>query len=228
MFISSRSQVSTKLSRSSKNLSAAVVSSLLIRLVSGLSTNIKLNDPTLLHIPATLQRSNKGRETLEVHNPASSKSQVEDGTSVIALLNSHDKQDAKKAIKDSSEAFKHWSRKTTAHERSKILSLWSDLIKQNEQDIAKIMTLESGKPIAESVGEINYGRSFLDFFAAEALRPTNSGGGTIWPTPFALVDGSPKGKVMAIHEPVGRSESLQRIKHTEGKLIHLLQFIINP
>ena len=203
MFISSRNLSIKPVARPTMKISTAFVSSLLIRMISGLSTNIKLNDPTLLHIPDTLQQSNKVRETLEVQNPAASINHVEDGTAVIALLNSHNKQDAKKAIEASSAAFQKWSRKTTASQRSKILSSWSNLIQENEADIAKIMTLESGKPMLESLGEINYGRSFLDFFASEALRPTNSGGGTIWPTPFALADGSPKGKVMAVNEPVG-------------------------
>uniref|UniRef100_A0A7S0BY71 Aldehyde dehydrogenase domain-containing protein n=1 Tax=Proboscia inermis TaxID=420281 RepID=A0A7S0BY71_9STRA len=46
------------------------------------------------------------------------------------------------------------------------------------------MTLESGKPLVESRGEIRYASSFLDFYSGEALRPTGAGGGQIIPTPF--------------------------------------------
>eukprot|EP00545_Synedropsis_sp_CCMP1620_P009387 CAMPEP_0119008006 /NCGR_PEP_ID=MMETSP1176-20130426/3398_1 /TAXON_ID=265551 /ORGANISM="Synedropsis recta cf, Strain CCMP1620" /LENGTH=400 /DNA_ID=CAMNT_0006960257 /DNA_START=374 /DNA_END=1574 /DNA_ORIENTATION=+ len=61
------------------------------------------------------------------------------------------------------------------------------------------MTLESGKPLQESLGEVNYGTSFLDYYAAEALRPS----GTILPTAFAHPDGSPRGQAMAFQQAVG-------------------------
>jgi len=65
------------------------------------------------------------------------------------------------------------------------------------------MTLESGKPLKESIGEVAYAASFLDFYAGEAVRTTGAGGGYLCPSPFAAPDGSPRGKIMAIHEPVG-------------------------
>ena len=57
-------------------------------------------------------------------------------------------------------------------------------------------TTYSGKPLAESRGEVAYGTSFLDYYAGEAIRPTSAGGGYMCPTPFANVDGSPRGRVM--------------------------------
>jgi succinate-semialdehyde dehydrogenase/glutarate-semialdehyde dehydrogenase len=83
------------------------------------------------------------------------------------------------------------------------LSRWSDLIKENTDDIATIMTLESGKPIQESQGEVAYGASFLDYYAAEAIRPTSAGGGFLTPTPFMTAEGGPRGKVIAVQEAVG-------------------------
>jgi succinate-semialdehyde dehydrogenase/glutarate-semialdehyde dehydrogenase len=66
------------------------------------------------------------------------------------------------------------------------------------------MTIESGKPLHESRGEVAYGTSFLDYYAAEAIRPNAAGGGFIVPTPFTAPGGSaPRGKVMAINEAVG-------------------------
>jgi succinate-semialdehyde dehydrogenase/glutarate-semialdehyde dehydrogenase len=65
------------------------------------------------------------------------------------------------------------------------------------------MTLESGKPLHESLGEVTYGTSFLDFYAAEAIRPSSAGGGFIVPSPFSHSDGAPRGKVMAFNEAVG-------------------------
>lgn len=70
--------------------------------------------------------------------------------------------------------------------------------------LAKIMTMESGKPLHESLGEVTYGTSFLDYYAAEVIRPSGAGGGFIVPTPFTHPGGTnPRGKVMAINEAVG-------------------------
>jgi succinate-semialdehyde dehydrogenase/glutarate-semialdehyde dehydrogenase len=68
---------------------------------------------------------------------------------------------------------------------------------------AKIMTLESGKPLYESIGEITYGTSFLDYYAAEAIRPSAAGGGFMVPSPFSHPNGAPRGKIMAFNEAVG-------------------------
>mmetsp|Transcript_17817 Transcript_17817/g.40469 ORF Transcript_17817/g.40469 Transcript_17817/m.40469 type:complete len:406 (+) Transcript_17817:847-2064(+) len=67
------------------------------------------------------------------------------------------------------------------------------------------MTLECGKPIRESLGEVLYGASYLDFYAAEAIRPSSSGGGQLIPTPFAdSVDGkTARGKVIVMKEAIG-------------------------
>lgn len=51
-----------------------------------------------------------------------------------------------------------------------VLQKWFALMETNKQDIAEIMTAESGKPIAESLGEIAYGNSFVEWFAEEARR----------------------------------------------------------
>ena len=68
---------------------------------------------------------------------------------------------------------------------------------------AKIMTLESGKPLQEALGEISYGASFLDYYAAEAIRSDCVGGGKILPSPFSCLDGSPRGKIFVTKEAVG-------------------------
>lgn len=107
------------------------------------------------------------------------------------------------AHNDALEAF--WRDGTTASYRSNLLTQWSRLMLQEDtlQDLATIMTLESGKPLAESVREIKYAASFLDYFAAEAVRSSNTGGGFLVPTPFAQADGSPKGQILARHQAVG-------------------------
>ena len=65
-----------------------------------------------------------------------------------------------KAIDAADKAFKPWS-KTTAKHRASILEKWNDLILAHTNDLAEIMTLECGKPLAESRGEVAYGSSFL-------------------------------------------------------------------
>eukprot|EP00986_Skeletonema_menzelii_P008644 scaffold3738_cov151-Skeletonema_menzelii.AAC.15 len=117
------------------------------------------------------------------------------------------REDTKDAIHRAHMALPDWRDKTTAAHRSGVLSKWSSLIKESAEDIAKIMTFESGKPLAESRGEVNYAASFLDFYSGEAIRTNSAGGGFISPSPFAKPDGAPRGKVMAIHEAVGISNN---------------------
>nr|WP_319487007.1 NAD-dependent succinate-semialdehyde dehydrogenase [uncultured Cohaesibacter sp.] len=73
------------------------------------------------------------------------------------------------AIKAADDAQKQWAART-AKERSVILRRWYDLIIENVDDLALILTLEQGKPLAEAKGEILYGASFIEWFAEEARR----------------------------------------------------------
>eukprot|EP00596_Hydrurales_sp_CCMP1899_P003905 CAMPEP_0119043564 /NCGR_PEP_ID=MMETSP1177-20130426/23398_1 /TAXON_ID=2985 /ORGANISM="Ochromonas sp, Strain CCMP1899" /LENGTH=448 /DNA_ID=CAMNT_0007011917 /DNA_START=303 /DNA_END=1649 /DNA_ORIENTATION=+ len=77
--------------------------------------------------------------------------------------------DVEIAASSSFEAWKSWKR-TLASDRSKILRRMSLLMKENIDDLAYIMTLESGKPLSEAKGEVNYARSFYDYYAEEAVR----------------------------------------------------------
>ncbi|WP_326848770.1 NAD-dependent succinate-semialdehyde dehydrogenase [Bartonella sp. HY761] len=73
------------------------------------------------------------------------------------------------AIKAAETAQKEWA-KRTAKERSLILRKWFNLMVENREDLGKILTLEQGKPLNEAIGEIDYGASFIDWFAEEARR----------------------------------------------------------
>lgn len=88
---------------------------------------------------------------------------------IISRVYNDNRTMVKRAIDSASEAFKTW-KKTSAKERSSLLMKWYDLIIANKNEIATIMTLESGKPIAESLGEIEYGASYIQWFAEEAKR----------------------------------------------------------
>jgi succinate-semialdehyde dehydrogenase/glutarate-semialdehyde dehydrogenase len=77
--------------------------------------------------------------------------------------------DAEAAIAAANAAWPAWKGKT-AKERSIILRKWFDLLMANQEDLARIMTAEQGKPFAEAKGEIAYGASFVEWFAEEAKR----------------------------------------------------------
>lgn len=74
-----------------------------------------------------------------------------------------------RAIDAADAAYPAWRAKT-AKERANILRRWHDLMMENQKDLATIMTREQGKPMAESMGEIVYAASFLEWFAEEAKR----------------------------------------------------------
>ena len=102
-----------------------------------------------------------GKLSFKVLNPANEEilSKVNDGGVLIT----------KKAIKSSEIAFKSWS-KLTAKSRSLYLENLNKLILDNKNELAKLITLECGKPINESIGEVLYGASFIKWFAEEGKR----------------------------------------------------------
>src|SRR5215467_13930119 len=77
--------------------------------------------------------------------------------------------ETRQAIEAANTAFSSWSRKT-AKERASILRRWFDLMMANQEDLARLMTLEQGKPLTESRGEVAYAAAFLEWFAEEAKR----------------------------------------------------------
>ena len=100
--------------------------------------------------------------------------------------------ETKRAISAANDAWRQW-RKKTAKERSIILRKWNDLMLANLDDLALIMTVEQGKPLAEAKGEIAYAASFIEWFAEEGKR---AGGDTI-PSP------SPSSRIVVVKEPIG-------------------------
>lgn len=102
-----------------------------------------------------------GEPALVVTNPANGEE--------IATVPSLGAEETRKAIEAAETAFKSW-RKTTAKERSTILRRWFDLQIEHADELARIMTTEQGKPLAEARGEVIYAASFTEFFAEEAKR----------------------------------------------------------
>ena len=125
-----------------------------------------------------------GKSDIDVTNP------VDD--SVIGSVPKLGSAETKTAIEAAQRAQKEWARKP-AKERAGILRKWFNLMMENQEDLAQIMTAEQGKPLAESRGEVAYGASFIEFFAEEAKRIY---GETI-PSPW------PNGRMIVIKQPVG-------------------------
>ncbi len=100
-------------------------------------------------------------KTIDVDNPANGEI-----LGTVPVLSEAELQDA---IKQADAGFKVW-RKKTAQERADLLLRWNDLILQHKEDIASLMTLEQGKPLTESRGEVDYAASFIRWFAEEARR----------------------------------------------------------
>lgn len=97
----------------------------------------------------------------EVTNPANGET--------IAEVSSLGQIETARAIAAAEAALPAW-RARTAKERSTLLRKWFDLIMANQEDLARLLSLEQGKPLAESRGEIAYGASFIEWFAEEAKR----------------------------------------------------------
>ncbi|PUE41523.1 NAD-dependent succinate-semialdehyde dehydrogenase [Limnohabitans sp. Bal53] len=121
-----------------------------------------LNDPTLLKTDALINGQwVAGSQRFEVTDPAT-------GGHLASVANLG-ATEAEAAIAAANAAWGPWKAKT-AKERSIILRKWFDLLIANTEDLARLMTAENGKPIAESRGEVAYGASFVEWFAEEAKR----------------------------------------------------------
>jgi succinate-semialdehyde dehydrogenase/glutarate-semialdehyde dehydrogenase len=99
--------------------------------------------------------------TIPVEDPATGQ--------ILGTVPNSGRDETRDAIAAASMAFADW-RSWTAKERAAVLHRWFELIVQNQEDLAKLMTLEQGKPLAESRGEVAYGAGFIEWFAEEAKR----------------------------------------------------------
>ena len=99
--------------------------------------------------------------TLGVDNPATGE--------IIGRIPKLSGAETRRAVEAANRAFPAWSKKT-AKERAAALRRWFDLMMANQEDLARLMTLEQGKPLAESRGEVAYAAAFLEWFGEEAKR----------------------------------------------------------
>ena len=146
-----------------------------------------LTDPSLMRSQALIAGrwcdAASGRR-MEVIDPATQE--------VLGTVPDMDGADTRAAIAAAATALPAW-RALTAAERAARLEAWYDLMIAHQEDLARLLTLEQGKPLAEARGEIRYGASFVKWFAEEARR---IGGHTI-PSP------TPDRRIVVLKEPVG-------------------------
>ncbi|KAL4740677.1 Aldehyde/histidinol dehydrogenase [Aspergillus similis] len=123
-------------------------------------------------------------KTFEVHDPATGK--------LIGTCPEFGASDTEKAIQAASAAFPKF-RTTLARERARMLRRWYQLMVDNAEDLATLITWENGKPLADAKGEVNYAASFFEWFSEEAPRTY---GDTI---PASI----PGNRVITVKQPVG-------------------------
>ena len=125
---------------------------------------LSLKDPSLLrqqcYINGKWVDADSGK-SIEVTNPATGE--------VLGTVPNLGAAETRRAIEAANAAWPAWRRRT-AKERANILRKWFNLMMENQEDLAVLMTAEQGKPLAESRGEIAYGASFVEWFAEEAKR----------------------------------------------------------
>ena len=102
-----------------------------------------------------------GGATIEVNNPATGE--------VLGTVPGFGAEETRRAVEAAERAWPDWRAKT-AKERAIVLRRWADLMMENQQDLAVLMTSEQGKPLAESAGEAAYSASFIEWFAEEGKR----------------------------------------------------------
>ena len=125
---------------------------------------LRLEDPALLRQQCYVNGAwveAPGRGSIPVHNPATG--------AQLGTVPAFDAAATERAVAAAHAAFPAWAAKT-AKERAAVLKRWNELILANAADLAKLMTAEQGKPLAESKGEIAYAASFVEWFAEEAKR----------------------------------------------------------
>ncbi|MFW8566874.1 NAD-dependent succinate-semialdehyde dehydrogenase [Orrella sp. 11846] len=148
---------------------------------------VTLDNPALLRTLGYIDgqwQTAQDDQRFNVDNPAN-------GQTIAQVANMGDIE-TERAIAAAEKAFPAWRAKT-GKERADILRRWFDLIVANTEDLAKLLTVEQGKPLAEARGEITYGASFVEWFAEQAKRVM---GDTI-DAPM------PNSRILVLREPVG-------------------------
>jgi succinate-semialdehyde dehydrogenase / glutarate-semialdehyde dehydrogenase len=148
-------------------------------------TRLALARPDLLRERAFIDGKWVGaRSEVDVHNPATGR--------LLGRVPSLGAAETIQAIDAADRAFAMWRAKS-ASERSAVMRRWHELIVEHTEDLARLMTAEQGKPLAEARGEIGYAASFVEWFAEEARRAYGD-----------VIPGHQSGKrLLVLKQPVG-------------------------
>lgn len=125
---------------------------------------MQLNDPILFRQQAFIEgqwRDARSGDTIAVTNPANGQP--------LGSVPKMGAEETREAINAANRALPAW-RALTAKARANILRRWFNLMMEHQDDLARLMTLEQGKPLAEAKGEISYAASFIEWFAEEGKR----------------------------------------------------------
>lgn len=155
-------------------------------------TPLKLGDPDLLRAQCYVGGEwvdATGGRTFEVRNPATGE--------LVGQVPAFTRADTRAAIEAADRAWADW-RSRTGEERARLLRAWFDAILRSQEDLARLMTCEQGKPLAEARGEIAYAASFIEWFGEEAKRVYGDLIGDPLPGHRILVMKQPIGVVAAI------------------------------
>jgi succinate-semialdehyde dehydrogenase/glutarate-semialdehyde dehydrogenase len=153
---------------------------------------LNLKDPTLLRQQSYINGEwcdADDASTITVTNPATGE--------IVGTVPRMGALETKRAIDCANAAWPAW-RKTTAKERSLILRKWNDLMLENADDLALIMTAEQGKPLPEAKGEVAYAASFFEWFGEQAKRIEGDTLQSPWPDRRMVVTREPIGVCAAI------------------------------
>ena len=129
-----------------------------------MSSTLNLNDPSLFREACFINGNWMGagsNETIDVTNPATGQ--------VLGTIPKMGADETRAAIEAANKVYPIWRQKT-AKERASILRRWFELMIENQEDLAQMMTAEQGKPLKEAMGEIVYAASFIEWFAEEGKR----------------------------------------------------------
>ena len=150
-------------------------------------SRVSLSDPKLFRQAAYIDGAwveAQSGSAIDVDNPATGE--------VVGIVPKLGAAETRSAVAAAARAFPAW-RSKTAKERAAVMRRWFDLMMANQEDLARLMTIEQGKPLAESRGEVAYAASFLEWFGEEAKRVY---GDTI-PSPMR------DRRIVVIKQPVG-------------------------
>jgi succinate-semialdehyde dehydrogenase/glutarate-semialdehyde dehydrogenase len=125
-----------------------------------------------------------GQQKTEVDNPATGE--------IIGTVPALGKRETRRAIEAAEAAWPAW-RARTGKDRAGLMRSWFDLMLEHREDLALLMTTEQGKPLAESLAEINYAASFIEWFAEEAKRIYGD----------VIGDPAPGSRILVYKQPIG-------------------------